>query len=215
MIQFIKKRKNNMIAIIDYDMGNVYSLQNMIKKVGGTSVVTNNIEEIVKSDKIILPGVGSFDEGVQNLKKYNLFDKLIELALDKKKIFMGICLGFQLLTLSSEEGVEKGLGLLDANTIKFRFPDNENLKIPHLRWNFVKQKKNSLLFSDMYENPRFYFVHSYYVKPENNDDTLTTTDYGFEFTSSIEMNNILGTQFHPEKSHKFGIKLIENFVHRL
>ncbi len=201
-----------MIAIIDYDMGNVGSITNMIKKIGGKSVITNDKAIISDASAIILPGVGSFDTGVRNLKKYKLFELLQELVLEKGMPILGICLGMQLLGNSSEEGVEKGLSFIDADGIKFL--DDPKLKIPHMGWNFVNKQKKSTLLDDFIEIPRFYFVHSYYMKCNNSLDVLATTNYGIDFHSAFERKNIYGVQFHPEKSHRFGTTLLKGFLNK-
>lgn len=201
-----------MVAIIDYDMGNVGSIKNMIKKIGGKSIITNDKSIITDASAIILPGVGSFDTGVRNLQKYNLFELLQELVLEKQVPILGICLGMQLLGNSSEEGVEKGLSFIDADGIKFL--DNPKLKIPHMGWNFVNKKKSSILFEDFIDIPRFYFVHSYYMRCNNSLDVLATTQYGIDFHSAFEKQNIYGVQFHPEKSHRFGTILLQGFLNK-
>lgn len=198
------------ITIIDYDMGNVGSILNMINFIGFKAKITNNPKEIMASDKIILPGVGSFDEGIKNLKKNKLIDIINEKVLIKKTPILGICLGFQLMTKSSEEGRLSGLGWLDANTIKF---DSTKNRIPHMGWNTINIQKNHILLNKLNKKEtKFYFVHSYYVACNNSSDILTTTNYGLEFTSSIQKENIFGVQFHPEKSHKYGIQLFNNFL---
>jgi glutamine amidotransferase len=199
-----------MIAIIDYDMGNLGSIKNMIKKVGGESIITNDIEIISKANGIILPGVGSFDTGVDNLKKYKLFDLIKDVALCEKKPLLGICLGMQLMTNRSEEGVQEGLGLVNAETIKFK-EDNDR-KIPYMGWNIVDKSENSVLFNNFVQPPRFYFVHSYYVKCNEEQDVVGRSKYGYVFDSAFERGNILGVQFHPEKSHRFGMILMEGFL---
>lgn len=199
-----------MIVIIDYGMGNVKSIVNILHKVGGEAVISHDIDEIMNADKIILPGIGSFDMGIRNLTEQGLIPILNKKVVQEKTPFLGICLGMQLITKKSEEGKLDGLGWIDAETIKFK--SMNNLKVPHMGWNYIIIKKNSQLFKHMYDNPRFYFVHSYYVECKNKDDVLTTTEYGFDFTSAIEKENIYATQFHPEKSHKFGMKLMKNFV---
>ena len=203
-----------MITIIDYGMGNLGSIANMIKKVGGKSVITSNKDEIKKAKKLLLPGVGAFDNAVKNLKNLDLWDLIKEKVLVEKNPIMGICLGMQLLTKGSEEGKLEGFGFIDAYTKKFTF-ENNKLKIPHMGWNIVKLQKTSKLFQGM-ENQenRFYFVHSYAVECYEEKDILTTTFYGYEFVSSFEKENIIGCQFHPEKSHKFGMALFKNFVER-
>jgi glutamine amidotransferase len=199
-----------MIAIVDYDMGNLGSIKNMIKKVGGESIITKDIDAISKAKGIILPGVGSFDTGVDNLKKYDLFEFIKDAVLEKGKPILGICLGMQLLTNRSEEGTKEGLGLIDAETIKFK--ESNDKKIPYMGWNIVDKSKQSLLFENFSESPRFYFVHSYYVKCNDIQDVLGKSKNGLFFDSAFEKENILGVQFHPEKSHRFGITLMHGFL---
>jgi len=201
-----------MITIIDYGMGNLGSILNMFKKIGYEAEITSDLEKIKNSEKIVLPGVGSFDNGMANLNKLNLINILNTLVLEKHIPILGICLGMQLITNSSEEGKLKGLGWVDANTLKFKFSKN-NIKIPHMGWNNINIKKINPLLKNLNDSEtRFYFVHSYYVKCNQKNDILTTTEYGFDFASSIQKDNIYGVQFHPEKSHKFGMKLFENFA---
>jgi len=200
-----------MITILDYGMGNVKSILNIIYKVGGEATISSDIDKILDAEKIILPGIGSFDIGVKNLTEQGLIPVLKKKVLKEKTPFLGICLGMQLITQKSEEGKLNGLGWINAKTEKFRSL-KDNLKVPHMGWNYVVVKKNSKLFKDMYDNPRFYFVHSYYVQCKDENDILATTEYGFDFVSAVEKDNIYATQFHPEKSHKFGMKLMENFV---
>lgn len=201
-----------MIVIIDYNLGNPGSILNMIKKIGYNAVLTSDIKQLENASKIILPGVGSFDTGVRNLKNLNLINLLNKKVIEEKTPILGICLGMQLMTLSSEEGKEKGLGWLNAITKKFNF-QNKELKVPHMGWNTITLRKHSKLFNEM-ENQenRFYFVHSYAVECHDENDILTTTCYGYEFVSSFEKENIIGVQFHPEKSHKFGMQLLKNFI---
>jgi len=201
-----------MLYIIDYGMGNLGSVGNMLKKVGAQFVITSNPRELEKATKLILPGVGAFDNAMRNLKELGLIDLIKFKVLEERVPILGICLGMQLLTEGSEEGTHEGFGFIKGHALKFHFEDN-TLKIPHMGWNEVKLCKNSRLFAGM-ENQenRFYFVHSYEVECTNKEDILTTTVYGYEFVSSFEKDNILGVQFHPEKSHKFGIMLYKNFV---
>ena len=201
-----------MIVIIDYGMGNVGSILNMLKSIHTEAIISSKISEIRKAEKIILPGVGAFDYAVKNLNKLGMIEPLNEVVIDKKIPILGICLGMQLLTKKSEEGTLKGLGWIDAETIRFRFDKNSSLKVPHMGWNEVQITQTNPLFKDMYPDPRFYFVHSYYVKCNNDKNIMTTTKYGSDFTSSLVKENILGVQFHPEKSHKFGKLLLKNFV---
>jgi glutamine amidotransferase len=200
-----------MIVIIDYNMGNVGSIYNMIKKLGYESRITSSLDEIKKANKIILPGVGSFDNGIMNLKKLGLLEILNYKVLQEKVPIIGICLGMQLMTKKSEEGKLEGLGWINGETIKFV---SDKYKVPHMGWNTVNIKKYSKLFEGMDGEIRFYFVHSYYVKCSDTKDVLTTTYYINEFVSSFEKNNIIGVQFHPEKSHKFGMQIFRNFIER-
>ena len=203
-----------MITIIDYGMGNLGSVANMIKKVGGKSIITSNKDDIKNAKKILLPGVGAFDSAVKNLKKLHLWDLIKEKVVVEKVPIMGICLGMQLLTKGSEEGELDGFGFIDAYAKRFEF-EKEDLKIPHMGWNVVNLQKNSKLFEGMeHQENRFYFVHSFAVECKENKDILTTTHYGYDFVSSFEKENIIGCQFHPEKSHKFGMKLFKNFVEK-
>jgi len=198
-----------MIAILDYGVGNLKSIYNMFKKVGVESVITSCVETISKADKYLLPGVGSFDHGINSLKNAPFFEVLEKEVLVSKKPILGICLGMQLLTNSSEEGKEKGLGWIDAQTVKFDLED-KNLSIPHMGWNKTTPISTSNIFKNLNEN-RFYFVHSYHVVCNDKKNILASVKYGQEFTCSIYKDNIFGVQFHPEKSHKFGMQLFKNF----
>lgn len=201
-----------MITIIDYKTGNLGSIQNILKRIGEVSVVTSDKDEIARATKLILPGVGAFDTGMRNLTGLNLIDILNKKVIEEKIPVLGICLGMQLLSKGSEEGSLPGLGWIDASTVRFKFEDSTEYKIPHMGWNFIRQHKTGRLFDNMYPDSRFYFVHSYFFSANDPEDVLTSTTYEIEFTSAIERGNILGVQFHPEKSHKFGMKLLKNFV---
>jgi imidazole glycerol-phosphate synthase subunit HisH len=202
-----------MIVVIDYGMGNMGSILNMLKKVGAEAIVSSDKSVIERATKLILPGVGAFDNGMKNLNRLDLVPVLNRKAQDEKIPVLGVCLGMQLLTKGSEEGDLPGLGWIDAETIKFRFDKTDSsLKIPHMGWNTVEIKQPDGIFADMHEEPRFYFVHSYYVRCVEEADVLATTHYGLDFTSAVRRANICGTQFHPEKSHKFGMKVFKNFV---
>lgn len=203
-----------MIVIVDYGMGNLGSIANMLRKIGSKNKVSSDIEEILSADKLILPGVGAFDRGMKKLAELNLVDALNEKVIKNKTPVLGICLGMQLLTKGSEEGTLPGLGWIDANTIKFNFSgsDTSKLKIPHMGWNFVRSKDSSPLYRGWDEEKRFYFVHSYHVVCEKEGNISGKTTYGLEFASSIEQDHIFGVQFHPEKSHKYGKHLLSNFA---
>jgi imidazole glycerol-phosphate synthase subunit HisH len=203
-----------MIAIINYGLGNLGSIQNMFKKVGCKDVIiTNDPEEIDKADKLLLPGVGAFDNGMQKINDSGLLPILNRQALEVKKPILGICLGMQLLTNRSEEGHLPGLGWIDADTLRFNFGENiERLKVPHMGWNEIKISKEHSLCQDLPEPSRFYFVHSYFVKCNKPHEELMSCHYGIDFTCAVQQDNIMGVQFHPEKSHKFGMTLLKNFV---
>ena len=197
-----------MIGIIDYGMGNVGSVESMINHLGyyKTKIVTTP-EELRGVDRIILPGVGTFDNGMKNLKDSGLFDELNTQVLINNKPVLGICLGMQLLMDKSEEGKLDGLGWIKGECKKFRFVD-KSLKIPHMGWNVASPITNELCDNDS----RFYFVHSYYVKCDEKDNIMLKTNYGMEFVSGVSKDNIFGVQFHPEKSHKYGMDLMKKFI---
>jgi glutamine amidotransferase len=204
-----------MITIIDYGMGNLGSVVNMIKRIGYNSEITSDISKILSADKIILPGVGHFDKAMQNIVSLGLSDVIKKKALEDKTPILGICLGMQIMCKSSEEGEADGLGLINAVVKKFLFIGEKKLKIPHMGWNMIRKQKDGPLFFSMSENCRFYFVHSYYVVCNELNDVMTTTYYGFDFHSSFVQSNIIGVQFHPEKSHKFGMLLLKNFIEKI
>lgn len=201
-----------MICIIDYDLGNVLSIKNAILKIGFQSVISRNKNDIYDSEAIILPGVGSFKRGMENLKKYNLIKILNENVLQRKKKILGICLGFQLMCKYSEEfGTHEGLSWIDANVRKI---NSKKLRIPHIGWNSIKiYKKNSIL-KNISDNERLYFNHSYCVKNEKKGkfDILAKCDYGEKFIAVIQQDNIFGIQPHPEKSQNIGLEVLKNFV---
>jgi len=201
-----------LIVIVDYGMGNLGSIQNMLKKVNVQALVSSDRKVVASADKLILPGVGSFDQAVTNLNKLELIPLLNEKVVADKIPLLGVCLGMQLLTARSEEGIMPGLGWIDAETVKFRF-ENERLRIPHMGWNTVEIRKiDDPLFKDFSDEARFYFVHSYYVRCHDPSNVLAITKYGLDFCSSVGKDNIRGVQFHPEKSHKFGMRLLKNFA---
>jgi glutamine amidotransferase len=200
-----------MITIIDYGLGNLASVKNMIRKVGGKSEITADPEKIAKADKLILPGVGAFGVGIKNIRERGLEAIIKKRALQDKIPLLGICLGAQLLTNSSEESDDLGMALVNAETKRFKFED-VNIKVPHMGWNEIHPEKNDHpLFLDCRENQRFYFVHSYYMQCASNE-LLCSSNYGQTFASGIVNDNIMGVQFHPEKSHVFGMALMKNFI---
>lgn len=201
-----------MIIIIDYGMGNLGSIYNMFKHINVESKISKDLDDISKAEKILLPGVGRFDAAIERIRENGLKEILDQKVLVEKVPILGICLGMQILTTESEEGKLKGLNWITAQTKKFLFSDN-HFKIPHMGWKMVRSAKENPLTDNLPAESRFYFVHSYYVKVEDEKNTLLKTNYGgIEFDSAIHKDNIWGTQFHPEKSHKFGIKLLENFA---
>lgn len=203
-----------MITIIDYEMGNIGSIANMFKYLGIDSSIESDPDKIKNASKIVLPGVGSFDTAIKKIEEKNLLEVLNEKALKEQVPILGICLGMQLLTKSSQEGVLDGLGWIPAKTISFKNRVESSLKVPHMGWNIVKQIQDSELTEgfETFEESKFYFVHSYFVQVEEEKNSLLKTVYGVEFDSAIVKDNIFGVQFHPEKSHKFGMKLFENFA---
>ena len=200
------------IAIINYEMGNIGSIVNMIKKIGFEVSVVNDPQKLTYYDYLILPGVGNFERGVNQLKDLNFYDFLSSEIKTSDTKLLGICLGMQLLFDSSEEGEGEGLGLIRGKVKKFENLDAAS-KIPHMGWNFIKKKKKLGIFDFCEKNSRFYFVHSYFCDPENLEDVSATSTYGGkEFSSIVNFSNIYGTQFHPEKSHKFGFQLLKGFL---
>jgi len=199
-----------MTTIINYNLGNPKSIKNMLAYLGIESIISANHEDIATADRLILPGVGHFRHGMEQLEQLGLIEVLKKEVLEKKKPILGICLGMQLLTKHSEEGNLAGLGFIAAQTKKFELQDS-TLKVPHMGWNTVEFKKDSSMNIGVSINPRYYFVHSYFVDCANQDDILCSTQYGQEIVSGFQHQNIFGLQFHPEKSHKFGMELLANF----
>jgi glutamine amidotransferase len=200
------------LAIVDYRMGNLHSVKKKLDRLKTTVSITANPRDIVKADKIILVGVGHFAKAMKNIKELGLLDALSEVAIIKKKPVLGICLGMQLMAKDSEEGNTEGLGWLDANVRKMQVDDTLKFKIPHTGWNKIIQSKKSHLMKGIPESSEFYFVHSYYLKPNETSNTLNETEYCFKFTSAIEKDNLFGVQYHPEKSHDVGEVLLKNFI---
>lgn len=201
-----------MITIVNYGMGNLLSVQNMCKRIGAVCEITGDIDKINNAKKILLPGVGAFDAAVERIDSVGLREVLNAKALQEKVPVLGICLGLQLLTSSSEEGKLPGLGWIPAKTVRFQFPQPNGLKVPHMGWNEIHVVNQSALLNNLPEEPRFYFVHSYHAKADDEKYVLARTTYGYDFDSVITNgDNIFGAQFHPEKSHKFGMKVLDNF----
>jgi glutamine amidotransferase len=201
-----------MIAIVDYGVGNLHSVQKAVEFVGGQSVVTSDPAEIMSADKVVLPGVGAFKDGLDGLQARNLISVVINYAATGKPL-LGICLGMQLLFEESEEqGNHQGLGLLSGRVVAFT---DSTLKIPQIGWNTISLKRESPLFSGLQSGDHVYFNHAYYCCPQTAADTLTSTEYGIVFSSAVNRGNIFGAQFHPEKSQKIGLKILQNFVERI
>jgi glutamine amidotransferase len=204
---------DNKIVIIDYNAGNLRSVQKSFEYNGCKAIISNEPDVIRSANKIVLPGVGAFKDGMQNLVDLNLVDVLNKEVIQNKKPFLGICLGMQLIASKSfENGVTTGLSWIDAEVDRFDFRESFNdLKIPHVGWNNVTYKRHNDLYTDIKNNNDFYFVHSYHLQT-NEDIVSSTTNYGIDFVSSIQKDNIYAFQFHPEKSQKNGLKIIKNFI---
>ena len=199
-----------MIAIIDYDAGNIKSVEKALQKLGADVVITKDAQEILSADKVILPGVGAFGDAMANLNKYGLVD-VIHQVVEKGTPFLGICLGLQLLFERSDEtpGVE-GLGILKGEIL--RIPECGDLKIPHMGWNSLHLQNDGRLYKGLKENSYVYFVHSYYLKAEEEDIVKATTEYSVNIHASVEKGNVFACQFHPEKSSDVGLSILKNFV---
>lgn len=210
----MKNLKNTIVYIIDTGLGNVGSVGRMIERVGGNPMPISTPDEIDRCSKVILPGVGHFDHGILSLQRCGFGDSFWASIVEQGTIIMGICLGMQLLCASSEEGLEPGLGLVDANVCKFSFHSNSDseLKIPHMGWNTISTVRDNPLMPYTDEERRFYFVHSYKVVANDPTITIATADYGGEFCAAFQKDNIFGVQFHPEKSHRFGMELMKRFI---
>jgi glutamine amidotransferase len=199
-----------MIAIIDYGMGNLRSVQKGFERVGREAVVTSDAKTILSASKVVLPGVGAFPDCMRNLREYGLIDVVLQ-SINSGKPFLGICLGLQLLFTESEEfGLSKGLDVIKGRVIRFRLSD-ASLKIPHMGWNAVSIKRRPPALQDVPDNSYVYFVHSFHVVPEDKSVIATTTDYGMEFVSSVWKDNIFAVQFHPEKSQALGLSILKRF----
>lgn len=201
-----------MISVMNYGVGNINSVCNMIRKVHGEVQVIDRPEQVREARKLILPGIGAFDHGMECLQKGGWLEPLNAVVLEKKVPILGICLGMQLMCHSSEEGSLAGLGWIDAVVKKFTFDKSLGLQVPHMGWNTVRVKNKNALLQDIEVDQRFYFVHSYYVQCKSPVDVNTVATHGHDFVSSFSYQNIYGVQFHPEKSHRFGMSLMEKFV---
>jgi len=205
-----------MIVIVNYEMGNLGSIRNMFRRLGHQATISNDAATIASAERLILPGVGHFAQGMENLQRLGLRAVLDERVLGACTPTLGICLGMQLMTKSSEEGPAEGLGWIDARTVHFRNgaqPVAESARLPHIGWNFVDAARPHPVLADVPDDPRFYFVHTYRVECAAPSDVLLTADYGgSHFTAAFAQGNIVGIQCHPEKSHKFGMQVFSNFA---
>ena len=202
-----------MITIVDYGLGNIKSITNMLKYLNIESKVTNSADDIKNAERLILPGVGSFDAGMRGLHATGYIDALNHKVLSEKTPILGICLGMQLFCKSSTEGENPGLGWIDARSIRFfsNVVNDNKYKVPHMGWNEVQVVRESFL-SGLYRNPlKFYFVHSYHLVCEDISASIGVANYGYDFTCAVQKDNIYGVQFHPEKSHRYGLALLERF----
>ena len=199
------------VAIVDLGLGNIGAVVNMLRRAGGTDCLVSDPNELNQYSKVLLPGVGSFDAGISKLDLAGFRSALHDYASSGRAL-LGICLGMQLLADDSEEGRMPGLGLVPGTVKRFSFEQERALKVPHMGWSQVSHSKSHPLIMGLDDSARFYFVHSYYFKCEDEQDELLSTQYGVNFSSGVQRNNVMGVQFHPEKSHRYGMQLIKNFV---
>lgn len=200
-----------MLVIVDYGVGNLGSLFNIFKRVGASPTISGDRNIIKSADKLVLPGVGAFDPVMKKFHESGLVDIISSKVLVDKTPILGVCVGMQMLGNGSDEGVSPGLGWIDAYCHKFS-TDNKEIRVPHMGWNYVKKIKDNPLTNSLPQGSRFYFVHSYKMECYDPRDVLLTSNYGGEFVSAVQKENIIGTQFHPEKSHKFGVHFCKQFA---
>lgn len=202
-----------MIGIIDYGLGNVKAFLNVFKSLNISATQVKHSEELFKADKLLLPGVGSFDYAMQRLIDSGMRDTLDDIVLNKNIPVLGVCVGMQIMSESSEEGKLKGLGWINSEVRKFDFAKlKAKVQVPHMGWNDVTPVFPSAIMKNLEVSSRFYFLHSYYFHCKDPGDIIATTDYGIKFASAVKSNNIYGVQFHPEKSHLWGVQLLKNFA---
>jgi glutamine amidotransferase len=200
------------IGVIDYGVTNLGSMLNMLRRVGAKAEGVTTPEQLMRATKLILPGIGHFDNGVAALAERGFVDALKSRVGGDGIPMLGVCLGMQLLGIGSEEGSAAGLGLINAFSRRFELPPESGLRVPHMGWNVLTPRRADGVLGELAPNARFYFVHSYHVVCEDPDDVLATADYGSPFTAALHRGNVWGVQFHPEKSHKFGMRLLANFA---
>lgn len=200
------------VVIVDYGMGNLHSVKRKIDVFKLNTIISNHSEDLLNADKIILPGVGHFGRAMENLKQLGLIDILNQAVMDKQTPILGICLGMQLMAKYSEEGSVEGLGWFDAEVLRFQINDSLHYKVPHTGWNQIELMKSDSLMKGIENGSEMYFVHSYHFKAKDQKDILAETVYEQRFVSAVQRENLYGVQFHPEKSHEIGEKLISNFL---
>jgi glutamine amidotransferase len=200
-----------MICVIDCGLGNINSVIRMINKVGGQARSVSQPEEVLEAEKLILPGVGHFDNGMNRIREGGLYEPLIKKITEGHTPILGICLGMQMLCTKSEEGDSGGLGVIDAEVRRFSFDDNSNLKIPHMGWNEIEVPRENAILESSSAEQRYYFVHSFHVCPQDQGIVIAYADYGLRFCAAFQQGQIFGVQFHPEKSHSFGMDLMRKF----
>lgn len=204
-----------MVTIIDYGVGNINAFLNIFKQLNIEAKTATSVADLAVVDKLILPGVGHFDYAMQKFSDSGMMDRVNELVKIEKKPVLGVCVGMQMMAKSSTEGTLEGLGWIDAEVVKFDDAQRSaKLPLPHMGWNDVYPKNDSELFHDLKNDARFYFLHSYYFKCNQAETSLAEADYGIQFSCAVKNDNVYGTQFHPEKSHHFGIQLLKNFAER-
>ena len=200
------------IVIVDYRTGNLNSIKRTLDRIGSLSIISSQLNDVARADKLILPGVGHFAKAMANLKELGLLDALNEAVLTKRKPVLGICLGMELMAIRSEEGDTPGLQWLDAEAVRFNTSAAAHHKVPHMGWNHIQIKKVSALMKRVDDLSEFYFAHSYHLKINHRSDLISETEYGVSFPSAVERNNIFGVQYHPEKSHRTGVQVLKNFI---
>lgn len=203
---------NRKLVIVDYGMGNLHSLKRMVSYNNIPVTISNKASELLTATHIILPGVGHFGQAMEQLKRNELIEVLKHLALEEKRAFLGICLGMQLMTSASEEGDCEGLGWFQCNTVNLQVHTGHDVKIPHLGWNTLSIKNDNKILADISSSDEMYFVHGFGVVEAMEEEVLCTTAYGVEFVSALCKNNLVGVQFHPEKSHENGQRILSNFI---
>jgi glutamine amidotransferase len=201
------------VAVVNSGVGNLGAIPNMLARVGASAIVTTDPDVVRRAERVVLPGVGSFDAALRNLESSGVLDALHDKVLVQKAPFLGLCLGMELLADRSEEGRRSGLGWIPGSVVRFRFDGLEPPpRVPHMGWNWVRPTRNVPILQDLGPNARFYFAHSFHFVPDDPADTVGVSTYGLEFAAVIQRENVMGLQFHPEKSHRFGLRVFENFL---